>query len=44
VDLKIVYDDNSNETIHKTAAVWKHGEKEISIKLNNGKKVKAQNF
>jgi hypothetical protein len=41
VDLKVIYDDNSNETIHKTATVWKHGEKEISIKLNNSKKVKS---
>jgi aminopeptidase N len=39
LDLEITYDDGSNEIIHKTAKVWEHGEKEISIKINEIKKI-----
>ena len=40
LDLKVTYKDDSNETIHRTAAVWKHGEKEISVKADPDKKIK----
>jgi len=40
IDLKITFDDNTEETLHKTASVWKKGEKGISIPLDTEKKIK----
>ena len=39
LDLKITFDDSTSEIIHKTAAVWKHGEREIKVKTNKTKKI-----
>ncbi len=40
VDIKIIYEDYSEEVIHKTAAIWKNGENEYLINGDKSKKIK----
>ncbi|WP_316804557.1 M1 family metallopeptidase [Pedobacter nototheniae] len=40
-DVVIKYADGKTETIHKTPAVWKNSEKQISVALNHAKKIKS---
>lgn len=40
VDLKVTYNDGSDEVIHKTAAVWKKGEDKLVINTNEKKEIK----
>lgn len=39
VDLKIIFDDKSEELINQKASVWKKGENEISVSINSKKKI-----
>lgn len=40
VFLEITYTDDSRETLHQTAAVWRDGKTQLPLRLSSGKKVK----
>lgn len=37
IDLKITFEDGSNEIFHKPASVWKNGNKSFDLKIKNSK-------
>lgn len=43
-DVIATYNDGSNERFHQTPIVWEHNQKQISININTGKKVKSLNL
>jgi len=40
VDLKIRFTDGTNEELHRSASIWKTGNKEVKIKLGTTKEIK----
>lgn len=40
-DVVVTYTDGKTETIHKTPAVWKANQKEVSVTINTAKKIKS---
>jgi hypothetical protein len=40
-DIKVVYSDDSKETVHQTPAVWESNQKLATITLNNKKQVRS---
>ena len=41
VDVKVTYDDGTEEVIKETPAVWKDGRRELVIDTNSNRKIKS---